>query len=251
VRGGRRGALTTDDVEPRRDCARAASDRIGSRTALARQLIDGGFRMPVVAVVNPKGGVGKTTLATNLAGYFAAKHRRTMLGDFDRQQSARHWLTLRPPAVAPIETWDSSGDVQRPPKGVTHAVLDTPAQIAGRRLRELARVADRILVPLQPSMFDVYATQRFLEELEGEFVNGKRFDETVAIVGMRVDTRTKAAEQLARFVNGLGIPVAGYLRDTQNYVHLAAHGLTLFDVPSQRVEKDRETWEPLLHWVQA
>lgn len=206
--------------------------------------------MPVVAVVNPKGGVGKTTLATNLAGYFAAHQQRTMLGDFDRQQSAKDWLQLRPLGVAPIETWDSSDEVRRPPKGVTHAVLDTPAQIRGRHLRDLVRVADRILVPLQPSMFDVLATRRFLTELEAEFGNGRRFDQTVAIVGMRVDPRTRAAEQLSRFVNGLGLPVAGYLRDTQNYVHLAAHGLTVFDVPSQRVEKDRETWEPLLRWVQ-
>jgi chromosome partitioning protein len=72
----------------------------------------------------------------------------------------------------------------------------------------------------------------------------------VGIVGMRVDTRTKAAEHLGRFVSGLRVPVAGYLRDTQNYVHLAAHGLTVFDVPSPRVEKDRETWEPLVRWIQ-
>jgi chromosome partitioning protein len=206
--------------------------------------------MPVVAVVNPKGGVGKTTLATNLAGYFAAGSHRTMLGDFDRQQSAKDWLRLRPQAVAQIETWDSNGDSYRPPRGVTHAVLDTPAQIDRRHLAALVRVADKIIVPLQPSIFDVLATSRFLELLEGEFRNGKSFNDTVAVVGMRVDPRTKAAEQLSRFVVGLGIPVAGYLRDTQNYVHLAAQGLTLFDVPGQRVDKDRETWKPLLHWVQ-
>lgn len=206
--------------------------------------------MPVVAVVNPKGGVGKTTLATNLAGYFAANRHRTMLGDFDRQQSARDWLQLRPGAVAPIETWEADGSSYRPPKGITHAVLDTPAQIDRRHLAALVRVADRIIVPLQPSIFDVLATHRFLEQLEGEFRNGKSFSDTVAVVGMRVDPRTKAAEQLGRFVVGLDIPVAGYLRDTQNYVHLAAHGLTLFDVPGQRVEKDRATWQPLLDWVQ-
>lgn len=205
--------------------------------------------MPVVAVVNPKGGVGKTTLATNLAGYYASSHQKTMLGDFDRQQSAKYWLKLRPNGVAPIETWDITSDVARPPKGVTHVVLDTPAQINGKRLTDIVRVADRILVPLQPSMFDVMATQQFLEELKGEFKNGKRFEDTVGIVGMRVDTRTRAAEQLARFVNSLGLPVAGYLRDTQNYVHLAAHGLTLFDVPAPRVEKDRQTWDSLLAWV--
>ena len=205
--------------------------------------------MPVVAVVNPKGGVGKTTLATNLAGFYASGDRRTMLGDFDRQQSARHWLTLRPTGVKPIESWEMNGEVARPPRGVTHVVLDTPAQITGKRLSEVVRVADRILVPLQPSMFDVLATQRFLEELRTGFANPRRFQETVGIVGMRVDTRTRAAEQLARFVGSLGLPVAGYVRDTQNYVHLAAHGLTVFDVPSQRVDKDRATWEPLLQWL--
>jgi chromosome partitioning protein len=201
-------------------------------------------------VVNPKGGVGKTTLATNLAGFFAAQKHRTMLGDVDRQQSARHWLDLRPAGLPAIEGWDRSGEMHRPPKGVTHVVLDTPAQIGGKRLADVVRVADRILVPLQPSIFDVIATQRFLEELEAQFSNGKRFEDTVGIVGMRVDTRTKAAEHLGRFVSGLRVPVAGYLRDTQNYVHLAAHGLTVFDVPSPRVEKDRETWEPLVRWIQ-
>lgn len=205
--------------------------------------------MPVVAVVNPKGGVGKTTIATNLAGYFAAHQEKTMLGDFDRQQSAKYWLKLRPGGLAPIQTWDVNGEVARPPRGVTHVVLDTPAQITGKKLSDIVRVADRILVPLTPSMFDVMATQDFLEELKGEFRNGKSFRDTVGIVGMRVDTRTKAAEQLSRFVSGLGLPVAGYLRDTQNYVHLAAHGLTLFDVPSARVQKDRATWEPLVSWI--
>ena len=129
---------------------------------------------------------------------------------------------------------------------VTDADLDA---LVVEDLSEVVRVADRIVVPLQPSMFDVMATRRFLEELRAEFRNGRSFEDTVGIVGMRVDTRTRAAEQLARFVNSVGLPVAGYLRDTQNYVHLAAHGLTVFDVPSQRVEKDRSTWEPLLQWL--
>lgn len=207
--------------------------------------------MPIVAVVNPKGGVGKSTLATNLAGYYASAGHRTMLGDFDRQQSARHWLALRPAGVKAIETWELDAGIARPPRGVTHVVLDTPAQIGRKRLTDVVRVADRIVVPLQPSMFDVMATQQFLDELRAEFGNSRRFQETVAIVGMRVDTRTRAADELARFVSGVGLPVAGYLRDTQNYVHLAAHGLTVFDVPSQRVDKDRATWATLLQWLEG
>jgi chromosome partitioning protein len=207
--------------------------------------------MPVVAVVNPKGGVGKTTLATNLAGYFASNAHRTMLGDFDAQQSARHWLGLRPAQAASIATWNVDDGIARPPRGVTHVVLDTPAQLEGRRLADVVRIADRIVVPLQPSMFDAIATGRFLAELRAGFPRTRRFEQTVSLVGMRVDPRTRAAEQLARFVGGLGLPVSGYLRDTQNYVHLAAHGLTLFDVPPQRVDRDRATWEPLLHWLES
>lgn len=206
--------------------------------------------MPVVAVLNPKGGVGKTTLATNLAGYFASEGNRTMLGDFDAQQSARDWLGLRPAEAAEIGTWEIDGGIARPPRGVTHVVLDTPAQLEGKRLADVVRVADRLVVPLQPSMFDVLATARFLAELRAGFPKTRRFEQTVTVVGMRVDPRTRASEQLARFIAGLGVPVSGYLRDTQNYVHLAAHGLTLFDVPPQRVDRDRATWEPLLHWLE-
>jgi chromosome partitioning protein len=208
--------------------------------------------MPVIAVVNPKGGVGKTTLATNLAGYFAATGQGTMLGDFDEQQSARHWLGLRPSNAAAIQTWELSSGIAKPPKGVTHVVLDTPAAMQKKFIADVVRVADKILVPLQPSMFDVLATGAFLKDLEAIFKSSKTskvFRNTVGIVGMRVDARTKAAEQLERFVGGLDLPVAAYLRDTQNYVHLAAHGLTLFDVPASRVDKDVSSWQPLIKWV--
>ncbi len=207
--------------------------------------------MPVVAVVNPKGGVGKTTLATNLAGYFAAQQHRTMLGDFDRQQSARYWLKLRPRTVAPIETWEMSGEIARPPKGVTHVVLDTPAQLAGKRLADVVRVSEKIVVPLQPSLFDVLATRDFLAELRDAFKDARSFKSSVAIVGMRLDPRTRSAEELGRFVTSAGLPVAGYLRDTQNYVHLAAHGLTVFDVPPSQVDRDLATWRSLTAWIEA
>ena len=174
-----------------------------------------------------------------------------MLGDADVQQSARQWLKLRAPALAPIQTWEINGSMVKPPKGVTHVVIDTPAAIAGRTLTDVVKAADKILVPLTPSMFDVMATQQFLEELKGHFKTQKDMEKKVAIVGMRVDIRTKAAEQLGRFINQVGIPVAGYVRDTQNYVHLSAHGMTVFDVPSQRVDVDRQTWASILTWVNS
>jgi chromosome partitioning protein len=204
--------------------------------------------MPVFLVANPKGGVGKSTVATNLAGYFARQGHRTMLGDLDRQQSSRAWLALRPASLPAIESWDVDGDrIARPPRGVTHVVLDSPAQLHGSLLKESLRVADRVIVPLQPSLFDIYATTSFLAKLAER--GDLKAKGQVGVLGMRVDQRTRASDQLQRFVEGLNLPVLGFLRDTQNYVQLAAHGLTVWDVAPSRVEKDVEQWNPLLAWA--
>jgi chromosome partitioning protein len=205
--------------------------------------------MPVVVVANPKGGVGKSTVATNIAGYFASRGHNVMLGDADRQQPSRLWLRLRPPEARAITSWDvGEGQIAKPPKGTTHVVLDTPAGMHGKMLQEALRTADKIVVPLQPSIFDIYATRSFLDELAQ---HRKMSRAQVGIVGMRVDARTIAADKLQEFVAGLGLPVLGYLRPTQNYVHLAARGLTLFDVAPGKVERDLEQWQGICRWLDS
>ena len=205
--------------------------------------------MPIVVVANPKGGVGKSTLSTNVAGYFASQGHPVMLGDVDRQQSSALWLKLRPPAARTIQSWQVSHDlIARPPKDTTHVVLDTPAGLHGWRFKDVLKIADKVLVPLQPSIFDIYATRAFLDEL----AESRRADKLqIGIVGMRVDPRTIAADKLNEFVAGLGLPVLGSLRDTQNYIHLAARGLTLFDVAPGRVEKDLLQWQAICRWLDA
>ena len=169
-----------------------------------------------------------------------------MLGDADVQQSSRAWLALRPGSLPQIASWDiAEGHVARPPKGTTHVVLDTPAGLSGTRLEEVLRIADKVVVPLQPSMFDILATQDFLQKLAAK--HGKT---AVGVLGIRVTVRTRAADQLAHYVQGLGLPMLGYLRDTQNYVQLAAHGATLWDVTPSRVEKDVAQWQEMVRWVQ-
>lgn len=205
--------------------------------------------MPVVVVANPKGGVGKTTVATNVAGYWASQGHQVMLGDADRQQSSRLWLRLRPAEARPISSWDvGEGLVARPPKGTTHVVLDTPAGMQGKMLQETMRLADKVIVPLQPSIFDIYATRAFLDELAQHRKAGRM---QVGIVGTRVDARTIAADKLRDFVASLGLPVLGFLRPTQNYVHLAARGLTLSDLSPAKVERDLEQWQGIWRWLDA
>lgn len=203
--------------------------------------------MPVIVVANPKGGVGKSTISTNLAGFLAREGLSVMLGDTDRQESARTWLNLRDRSLPRIQTWEVQHDqVVKPPKGTTHVVLDTPAGLTGRRLDEVMRLADRVIVPLMPGLFDIYATRMFLEELRGCRRNP---DVKLSLVANRVKEGTIASEQLQAFVDALGIPLVASLRDTQNYVHLAARGLTLWDVGPSRVERDLAQWRPLLEWV--
>jgi len=206
--------------------------------------------MPVIVIANPKGGAGKSTLSTNVAGYFASLGHSVMLGDADVQQSSRLWLSLRPDTVNRITTWEMQADLvltAKPPRGTTHVVIDTPGGLDGWRFKEVLSRADKIMVPIMPSIFDMYAAQNFLTKLREITVNTRT---KVGVVGMRVDERTLAASKLRQFMDTLDLPIVGYLRDTQHYLHLAAHGLSMFDITPSKVERDLLQWRPMCQWLQ-
>lgn len=203
--------------------------------------------MTVIVIANPKGGVGKSTLATNLAGALARDGQAVMLGDVDRQQSSRQWLAMRPTHLPPIRGWEvDPHDMARPPKGTTHVVLDTPAGLHGKRLDAVLRIAHKLLVPLQPSLFDIQATHAFLAALRA---HKRAADIQLGLVAMRVREHTIANDQLHQYLATLNVPVVAWLRDTQNYVQLAARGLTLWDVAPSRVERDCAQWASLKEWI--
>jgi chromosome partitioning protein len=125
-------------------------------------------------------------------------------------------------------------------------VLDTPAALHGKRLDAVLQIADRMLIPLQPSLFDIQATHAFVQALR-EHRRGASV--TIGLVAMRVREHTISNEQLHHYLSTLPVPVVAWLRDTQNYVQIAARGLTLWDVAPSRVERDLEQWAPLAAWI--
>ena len=207
--------------------------------------------MPVIVIANPKGGSGKSTLSTNVAGFFASRGNAVMLGDADIQQSSKLWLDLRPPGATKIATWELQADLvltAKPPRGTTHVVIDTPGGLGGWRFKEVVGRADKLLIPIMPSIFDMYASQAFMSQVR-EITKASKTQ--LGIIGMRVDERTIAASKLREFMAGLDVPIVGYLRDTQYYLHLAAHGLSLFDITPSKVEKDLQQWKVICDWLET
>jgi len=204
-----------------------------------------------ILVANPKGGSGKSTLATNLAAYYAGRGLNVMLGDVDRQQTSRVWLSRRPESCPRIGSWDlAPGEPARPPRGTRVMILDSAAGLHGKKLTALLRRVDHVLVPIQPSPFDMWASEAFFQDLLAEKALRKS-RVFMGVVGMRVDSRTRSARELEQFLVGHDVPVLGWLRDTQMYVQAAANGLGLFDLPPARSVRDRQEWEPVLRWLDA
>jgi len=202
-----------------------------------------------IVIANPKGGSGKTTLATNVAGWLAGKRQRVALDDRDPQQSAGAWLARRPALFPPIAPLDPAmGRKDTKALDLQWRVVDTPAGLHGDHLRDAARDADLMLVPLAPSAYDMVAAERFLATLaESKAVRARALP--VGIVAMRVDPRTHSAAELDDFLAGFDFPVVAHLRQTQVYVWCARDGASVFDLPRSRAEQDWEQWKPLTRWI--
>ena len=208
--------------------------------------------MQVILVANPKGGCGKTTLATNLASYLAGQNQRVIMWDLDRQKSSLDWLALRPAHLPAITRLDAERDDAHPkiPENNDWLVLDSPAGMHGKNLAHALKLAHKVLVPVQPSVFDMAATRDFLDRLIEEKIVRKHKD-FIGIVGMRVDPRTRAASTLEQFLRQYDLPVLTYLRDTMVYVNAAFNGKSIFDLPHYQTERDLEQWQPLIEWLET
>jgi chromosome partitioning protein len=204
--------------------------------------------MIIVLVANTKGGCGKTTVSTHLAAAFAGAGQRTALADADRQRSSLEWTRLRPGTAPPITGLDWSKDLVRPPKGLDRLVIDAPAAMRKKDVFELVAMADLIVVPVLPSVFDQGSTMTFLARLN-ELKAIRKNRTPVGVLRNRVRPRTRATARLARFLTEIEHADLGALRDRAIYNDVAAEGLSIFDLRDRRAAGLQEDWAPLLGYA--
>jgi chromosome partitioning protein len=209
-----------------------------------------------IIVLNPKGGSGKTTIATNLAANFAVAGHQPALMDLDPQGSSMNWLKKRErdrAAVHGIAGFERSVKVTRSwqlrvPSDCSPLIIDTPAALDPQTLPEMTRGADAILVPVMPSDIDIHAAARCITDLL-LVAKIRRLDERIGIVANRVRSNTLVSHSLMRFLRSLDIPLIATLRDTQNYVRCAESGVGIHELPRWQVRQDLDAWDSLMQWL--
>lgn len=204
-----------------------------------------------IMVMNSKGGCGKSTLATNIAAYFAREGERVALADFDPHSTSLDWLGVRRadvPSIVGIPAWRDG--LRSVPRDTEILVIDSPARVHGSELTDIVRRAETILVPVLPSTIDIFACSKFMEELSA---NGRiaRHQARIAVVANRVRENTLIFEQLEQYLRKLGVPYLASLRDAQNYVRAFTRGLSVFELPEYLAWPEWQQWEPICEWLDS
>lgn len=204
-----------------------------------------------IMLLNSKGGCGKSTIATNLASYYALEGKKVALVDYDPQVSSLDWLARRPEKAPPI------AGIEGHKEGMTHlarntdiVIVDAPARSHGKELTYLVRHADTIIVPVLPSSIDMQAASRFLAELL-KVGRVARREVKVAVVANRVREYTLIFEQLDEYLDGLRTPYIAAFREAQNYIRAYTRGLGIFELPEYLAWPDLEQWDPLIEYLKS
>lgn len=190
--------------------------------------------MEVIALLNPKGGCGKTTLSTNLARAFHERGARVLLVDTDPQGSARDWHAAREDNPIPLVALDRPNNLKTLAGiGVEadYVLIDGAAKLEDM-IAAAIKVSDVIIIPVQPSPYDIWAANDLVDLVKArqEVLDGKP---RTAFLISRAIKRTKLGHETATALAEYGFPIlASGTTQRQVYAQTAAEGLTVFDVLS-------------------
>ncbi len=208
--------------------------------------------MRTIMLMNAKGGCGKTTLATNLATWYADEGKQVALADYDPQRSSLDWLEARKgyEGIPAIEGIDATAGTVRPAKGTEVLIMDVPAGIHGKAINKMLLRVDTLILPVLPSPIDMRACNRFLSELL-ESGRVSKHQTRIGIVANRVKEQTRVYHDLEEYLGHLKIPFLTHFRESQNYIRAAEEGLAIFEMAPFLVYKDVVQWDPLFTWLKV
>jgi chromosome partitioning protein len=207
--------------------------------------------MRSIMVLNSKGGSGKSTVATNIASYYASQGNKVVLVDFDPQASSLDWLAVRQSGRSTITGIDGASGHFRVPRSADYVVYDTPAAVHGAPLSALLRRAQSIIIPVLPSPIDMRAATPFVQKV---LDNGRvsRKEVRVALIANRCREHYNIYHQLDKYLRKVRkAPFISALRESQNYVRAAERGLGVFELPPYAVRKDLDQWDPIIRWLNS
>ncbi|MBT8113849.1 MAG: ParA family protein [Arenicella sp.] len=205
--------------------------------------------MRSILVVNPKGGCGKTTIATNLATYYAVWNTSTVLVDLDPQQSSMEWLRVRPDSEVAIQGFNGLHGKIYPKPDTQRIIYDVPARTDSAKVARLIKLVDVVIIPVLPSALDIRVSASFVADIVSR-IRANNAKAIVGVVANRTHRHYNSYQVLEKFLNSLDIPFVGTLRNSQNYIKAADTGVGIFEMPIGQVKQDMEEWKPIIHWIE-
>ena len=206
--------------------------------------------MRSILVVNPKGGCGKTTIATNLATYYSVWDVATALVDLDPQQSSMEWLRVRPDTENAIQGFNGLKGKIFPKEGTDRVIYDAPARTDSAKVAKLIKLVDVVIIPVLPSAIDMRVAASFVADITAR-VRANNAHAIIGVVANRAHSGYHSYKALHKFLKALKVPFIGTLRSSQNYIKAADSGVGIFEMPASEVAKDMQQWEPILEWVEG
>ncbi|MFT4634756.1 MAG: chromosome partitioning protein [Arenicella sp.] len=206
--------------------------------------------MRSILVVNPKGGCGKTTIATNLATYYSVWGMSTALVDLDPQQSSMAWLSVRPKDENPIQGFNGLKGKIYPHADTERVIYDCPARTDSKKVAKLIDLVDVVIIPVMPSAIDMRVAASFIADIVGE-VKAAKSTAIMGVVANRTHKNYHSYGALVKFLKALDVPFVGGLRSSQNYIKAADSGVGIFEVALSEAKQDMKEWAPIIHWIEG
>ena len=214
--------------------------------------------MRTIMVLNAKGGSGKTTLVTNIAGYYAAQQETTVIKDYDPQGSSSEWLQERSyslPTIHGLTAFKPSSQYMtrawqmRLPNDTRHVIIDTPAVIDLKRFVTTFKSVDKLLIPVSASPVEIRATVKFIETWKA-FTKLYPCNAKIGIVANRVNIESNGYHALRTVFKNLGMDIIASLSYNEKYLEAAERGVSILELNHSNLAQDKFEWASLINWLE-